>query len=605
MYLYDRQLRNYWALDIETDALDASRIHVCCVENLSTGDKRTITTAEEFRLFKQSGFVYVTHNGLSFDIPVLNRLWGTKIRLSRVVDTLVLSYLYNPNLPRPAGYTGGKGPHSLDCWGYRLGDYKIGFHDWSKLTDEMIEYCQQDVSITCELYRRLSQKLVDLGYSEESALLEHKFRTVINDQERNGFKFNRTRANFLYLRLRSMEYETQATIRSFFKPKEVLKGEYAYREKANGEPFASYLRHCEESPKIVFNKDKTRYRTFTLQEFNIGSPVQRLERLLDLGWKPKKKTKSGKNWAVDEESVVEFATSSGNKYVGLIADWLVYNGRANMIRTWLNELQEDSCIHGSVSSCGAGSRRCTHSAPNTANIPSVYARFGVESRSLWVARPERVLVGADASGLEGRVFIHYLGSEEAKTFMLGDPHTENANAISRAVGFEVSRSSTKNLFYARLYGASDKKLGSMLGGNRSLGEKVRSAIDTNIPGFESLVQSIGQEYEKNGGRLQTVDGGFVSCPSPHAALNYKFQSCGALIMKQAAILLSDRIRKEGLDCLKVGDIHDEWQFDVAPTHAERVGDLACRAMTQAGKVLNLNIKIEGEYKIGRNWAETH
>ncbi len=37
MYLHDRDLENYWALDIETDDLDASKIWVCCVENVSQG----------------------------------------------------------------------------------------------------------------------------------------------------------------------------------------------------------------------------------------------------------------------------------------------------------------------------------------------------------------------------------------------------------------------------------------------------------------------------------------------------------------------------------------------------------------------------------------
>ena len=76
-------------------------------------------------------------------------------------------------------------------------------------------------------------------------------------------------------------------------------------------------------------------------------------------------------------------------------------------------------------------------------------------------------------------------------------------------------------------------------------------------------------------------------------------------MKQAAILLEDLIRQHNVDALKVGDIHDEWQYDVAPDQADLLGKLACEAMTLAGEELDLNIKIEGEYSIGRNWAETH
>jgi len=198
-----------------------------------------------------------------------------------------------------------------------------------------------------------------------------------------------------------------------------------------------------------------------------------------------------------------------------------------MINTWLENLDDDSCIRGRVNSCGAGTRRCTHSAPNTANIPSVSAKFGYESRGLWRARDGRVMVGIDASGLEGRVFIHYLGSKEAEEFMLNDPHTANANAISAALGFKVTRQHTKNLFYARLYGASDSKLGRMVGGVADQGKLIRQAIDGNIPGFLDLVTQVEREWKTNDTRIQTIDGGYVWCPSPHAALNYKFQSCGA------------------------------------------------------------------------------
>tara|TARA_R110002020_G_scaffold36769_4_gene110570 strand:- start:649 stop:879 length:231 start_codon:yes stop_codon:yes gene_type:complete len=76
-------------------------------------------------------------------------------------------------------------------------------------------------------------------------------------------------------------------------------------------------------------------------------------------------------------------------------------------------------------------------------------------------------------------------------------------------------------------------------------------------------------------------------------------------MKQAAVVLTQWIEKEKLDVIKVGDIHDEWQYDCHPDHAERLGFLACESMTKAGELLNLNIKIEGEYSVGRNWAETH
>lgn len=602
MYLTPENEALYWGLDIETDDLNATLIHVCCVENLVTGEKKSFRNKKSFLKWKKDEYKFITHNGVSFDIIVLNKLWNAQIKLRNVVDTLVLSYLYNPKIKRPKDYIGDRGPHSLDCWGFRLGDFKIKFEDWSRFTPQMEEYCQQDVAVTLKLYRALRKKMLALGYSELSAFIEHRFRIIIDKQEENGFEFNRLKANLLYLRLRSLEKQVEAQLHEFFPPELVVDKVYTYKVKKDGSETANFLRHKENAPKLEFNKAGTKYRTFKYQHFNIGSPKQRTERLLSLGWKPTKFTPKG-NPKTDEESVLDFAEI--HPEVAPIADWLVYNGRANMIKTWLKELKPDGRIHGRVLSCGAGTRRCTHSSPNTANIPSVEARFGAECRACWTARPKRVLLGADASGLEGRVFIHYLASKEAEEFMLGTPHDDNAVAISKAVGFEVTRKTTKNLFYARLYGATNRKLGAMLGKGEAVGEKVRTAIDSNIPGFSALVESIEREYKENEGRIKTIDGGYVLCPSPHAALNYKFQSCGEINMKLAAILLDDRSREARLDVLKVGDIHDEWQFDCSQSDAEPLGELTKEVFIEAGEQLGMNIKIEGEYKIGRNWADTH
>lgn len=586
---------NYWVIDIEADDLQATKIWVCVVRNIRDPDRvLTFFDADSFNSwYSNYAPVVVGHNILSFDVPVLNRLWNTRISHEHCIDTLVLSYLYNPVMV---------GGHSLKAWGERLKCPKSDFDDWSKLSDEMIKYCQQDTLVNVKLYIALTNRMKKYGWSETSAKIEHDFRIIIDEQQQNGFYFNRDSARELYSSLRESENILGDTIRAKFKPRRVLRGTYSYRTKRDGTPFASYLRHLENF-EIEWVNDET-YETYEYQEFNIASPPQRIERLLELGWQPTNFTEKG-NPQVNEEALISFAKESGIEEVQMIADWLVINGRANMINTWLENLDNDNCIRGRVNSCGAGTRRCTHSSPNTANIPSVEAKFGKESRGLWTARDGRVMVGVDASGLEGRVFIHYLGSKEAEEFMLNDPHSANARAISSALGFEVTRSTTKNLFYARLYGASNTKLGRMVGGTAVHGETVRKAIDSNIPGFAKLVEEVDREWKSNDTRIQTIDGGYVWCPSPHAALNYKFQSCGAIVMKVAAKIHQDMINEEGLDCLKVGDIHDEWQYDCNPEHADRVGLLGCAAITRAGEFLNMNIRLDGEYKIGKNWAETH
>ena len=64
-------------------------------------------------------------------------------------------------------------------------------------------------------------------------------------------------------------------------------------------------------------------------------------------------------------------------------------------------------------------------------------------------------------------------------------------------------------------------------------------------------------------------------------------------------------RDEKLDANLVASIHDEYQFDVKREHAERFGEVTQKAMKQTETILKVRCPLDSEYKIGRNWSETH
>ena len=76
-------------------------------------------------------------------------------------------------------------------------------------------------------------------------------------------------------------------------------------------------------------------------------------------------------------------------------------------------------------------------------------------------------------------------------------------------------------------------------------------------------------------------------------------------MKWSMVILDEWIRDMGLDCMKVVDMHDESQNDVAAKDAPVVKMLGPASIVEAGKLLELNVPLAGEAKIGKNWAETH
>jgi DNA polymerase I len=107
------------------------------------------------------------------------------------------------------------------------------------------------------------------------------------------------------------------------------------------------------------------------------------------------------------------------------------------------------------------------------------------------------------------------------------------------------------------------------------------------------------------GTLPGLDGRKLQVRSPHAALNTLLQGAGAIVMKQALVLLDSKIQEQKLDAHFVANVHDEWQIECRKEIAETVGTLAVEAIQEAGEVLQLRCPLTGEYRIGRTWAETH
>ena len=55
----------------------------------------------------------------------------------------------------------------------------------------------------------------------------------------------------------------------------------------------------------------------------------------------------------------------------------------------------------------------------------------------------------------------------------------------------------------------------------------------------------------------------------------------------------------------MANVHDEWQVEVSEKDAEQFGKLGVTSIKEAGKFLNLRCPLDGEYKIGDSWDETH
>lgn len=620
MYFTHNDLSKYYVLDVETDGLSPSVIWCIVITrvsdrrswSLSVGENNQTFYHELKELLESFGkdAIFVGHNIITFDSVVISRFCDVGLPIDRLVDTLVLSYLYNPHIPNG---------HSLDAWGVRLGFPKGGHSDWSRFTPEMLTYCERDVELTLRLFLALTKKMASMGFSEKSAWIEHRIRRVIDKQTSNGVYFDVPKANLLLTELSGKRASLSDDIHKLFPRRLTLEKTYDYKTKLDGTPYSSYSKHAEKYPEIRFIDDNSRYECYDWEEFNIGSPKQRTERLLELGWEPVNMTEAG-NPKVDEDALLAFAEASGKPEIKAIAQWLVLQGRITMLAGnpetgslgWMGNVTEDSRIHGEVLTCGAASRRMRHFKPNTTNIPSEAngALYGREVRELWTVTPNlgRVLVGYDAKGLENVGLCHYLNSQKATDLLTkGDVHTENMNALTAALGFPVVRGGggAKNCYYAWLYGAGKKKLGSIVKRGPDVGEIIDNTLRSTVPGMDKLLSIIEDEFESSHGLLRTIDGGFVRCSSPHSALNYKIQSLGGIVMKLTSIKLDEHLTEEGLWHMKVLDVHDEGQHETDEKDGNKLGELAVQSIGEAAEELNFNLALTGDYKVGENWASTH
>jgi DNA polymerase-1 len=236
-----------YGLDIEADSLTPTVIYCVCVRNLLTEEELTFYNKEEFNAWFTGSYTLVGHNLLSFDAPNLNRLWGSSIDLGRCIDTLVLSYLYNPAL---------EGGHSLAAWGERLRFPKGDFSDWSRLSPEMVEYCKQDVRLTLRVYQALQKKMLLLGFSEKSCHIEHRIREIIDQQQLHGFWFDKNRAERLLRNLRELQSSLSKSIQELFPPKRYLAKTGTLRRTQRGCINAQYGKDVERYPEVITSEEE-------------------------------------------------------------------------------------------------------------------------------------------------------------------------------------------------------------------------------------------------------------------------------------------------------------------------------------------------------------
>ena len=570
-------MRCIW--DIETDGLKPSVIWCLCAikdDKMYTLEMPTKEMVEE--LFADVT-EHVGHNLINYDIPAVERLLGVQVT-GHVTDTLVLSRLYNPNL---------EGGHSLASWGERLKFPKGDYHDWTALTPEMLEYCKQDVRVTEQTLAFLKEALEPFG--DTSIDLEHRVQRAIHQQVSNGWLLDQRKAFDLVAELKEKQNDLEDKVHEKFKPLPTFVKEIVPKYKKDGDLSSVGLKFLGEDWTNVGGT----FSRIDWPEFNLGSRQQIGRYLRRFGWKPDKFTENGQ--AIVDEKTLENVTDIPEAQ--LIAEYLMVQKRIAQVQSWIDAVEDDGRVHGQVNAIGAVTGRMTHSSPNMAQVPAVGVPYGTECRALWIVPEGRKLVGVDASGLELRMLASFMNDKEYTNEILnGDIHT--TNQVNAGLS---TRAQAKTFIYAFLYGAGDNKIGSIVGGSQRTGAKLRQRFLENTPALAELRERVSIASQR--GYLRGLDGRRLHIRSEHSALNTLLQSAGAIVMKKALAIFTDFAPKWKLDYKLLGSIHDEYQIEARADQADKVGYLMVESIKAAGIALELNCPLDGEYKVGNNWAETH
>jgi DNA polymerase I-like protein with 3'-5' exonuclease and polymerase domains len=457
----------------------------------------------------------------------------------------------------------------------------------------------------------LYEKLLKANTPAEAIWLEQEFAKIMHRQERYGVWFDLAKAKQLHVDLLvEVEEAEQALFKVFTPLKQWTRKEYPLKPyKQDGSKSQVLLNQellgCHRNKKDEWGYYKEIY-------FNPSSRQHIALWLKSVyGWKPTEHTETGQ--PVINESVLEKLDFPEGKILAHYFNVTKMVGQlAEGKNAWLKMVKGDQRIHGRVNTLGAVSRRCTHSNPNMAQVPSSRAYKGHEARELFGVPKGKKLVGCDADGLELRTLSHFMARfdsglyskavDEGKKEDGTDIHTLN----QKSAGLPT-RDAAKTFIYAFLYGAGDGKIGEIVGGSAEDGKKLKEKFFKKLPAIRSLVDLVARVY-KDTGMLKALDGNPYHIRSAHSALNTLLQGAGALVMKYYVIFLDRSLSARftaGINYEFVLNVHDEVQIECDEEIADEVAKLAEGAFDDVTKYLKFRIPLRGTASIGNTWAETH
>ena len=363
--------------------------------------------------------------------------------------------------------------------------------------------------------------------------------------------------------------------------------------------------------------DRITKKIYELAEdsFNLNSPKQLSVILFDkLGLPVQKRTKTGPS--TDVEVLEKLA-----QLHPLPQELLNYRQLAKLKSTYVDALPalvnpKTGRIHTSFNQTITATGRLSSSNPNLQNIP-VRTEEGRRIREAFIpGEADWLLLAADYSQIELRVFAHLAGEEAMiEAFRRGeDIHAVTASLI---YGVELAavtpemRLRAKAVNFGIIYGQQAFGLSQYL--NVPVGEaqafidayterykRVRTYMEKTVAAAErtGYVETICKR-RRTVPELQSASTQ-TRALGKRIAINTPVQGSAADIIKIAMIRIEQRLRREKRQARMLMQIHDELIFEMPQNEVEAVRTLVTEEMES---VMTLSVPLKVDVKVGRTWGE--
>jgi DNA polymerase-1 len=600
-------------IDIETDGIDATVIHCAVCRNIDTDEVHIFKEPESLKKFTGLVDCWIGHNIIAYDWLWLAKLWGITLPADKIRDTLILSQLLKQ------GIDGG---HSLEAWAGRLGSSKVGadITDFSTLTAELMDRCVNDTSVNAKLYSFLLKKL-DRPEFREAIDVEHRMAFVCLGMHLDGFKYNKSDADKILAEINDELCKLDSLISVSYKPKVKKIREVTPRLTQHGTLNRSDFRWYKGNDFTIFGGGP--FTLFKYEEYNPNSNKQLVDILDAAGWKPTNKTKTGQGYKIDEQNLATLPDDAPEAAT-LLVKRLLLVARLRTLVSWQEAFSErDGRIHGRFHTLGTYTHRMSHTKPNMGNVSAeksikykgaelkkLATELGGKMRKLWVAEDDAWLVGTDMEGAHLRILGHLMDDKEyIQSLLEGDKklgtdiHSRNKDRLGHVC---PDRDLAKTFIFTFLNGGGVGKVVEIFGCSRKEAAESLDQFIASYPGLLLLRREIYPRYARQG-FFPGADGRLVCCDSEHLMMAAVLQNYEAVIMKHSNILWRQELKKLGIRFKQVNLVHDEFQTEVYGDRslAERVGHIQADSIRKTGERFGIRCPLAGEFKVGKDWLETH